>query len=90
MVQQIINADTVCGRCGKNGMLTDNVTGELTNPVTVETTMDGQTFAWGPGEKRVFADSGVAAGHDAFSASVIEDDTATTINSPAETVTSRS
>ena len=28
MVLQIINADTVCGRCGKNGMLTDNVTGE--------------------------------------------------------------
>lgn len=69
---------------------TDNVTGELTNPVTVETTYEGQTFAWGPGEKRVFADSGVAAGHDAFVASVDEDDTASVINSPAETVTSRS
>ena len=28
MVQEIINADTVCGRCGKNGMVTDTVTGE--------------------------------------------------------------
>ena len=28
MVQEIANTDTMCGRCGKNGMLTDNVTGE--------------------------------------------------------------
>ena len=28
LVQEIKNADTLCGRCGKNGMLTDNVTGE--------------------------------------------------------------
>ena len=28
MVQEIINADTTCGRCGKNGMVTDSITGE--------------------------------------------------------------
>ncbi len=28
MVQEIINADTVCGRCGKNEMVTDSITGE--------------------------------------------------------------
>ena len=28
LVQEITNIDTLCGRCGKNGMLTDNVTGE--------------------------------------------------------------
>ena len=28
MVQEIINTDTVCGRCGKNGMVTDSVTEE--------------------------------------------------------------
>ena len=28
LVQEITNMDTLCGRCGKNGMLTDNVTGE--------------------------------------------------------------
>lgn len=28
MVQEIINVHAVCGRCGKNGMVTDSVTGE--------------------------------------------------------------
>ena len=28
MVLEVINADAICGRCGKNSMLTDNVTGE--------------------------------------------------------------
>ena len=28
LVQEITNADALCGRCGKKGMLTDNVTGE--------------------------------------------------------------
>ncbi|MDH3501696.1 MAG: transcription initiation factor IIB [Nitrosopumilus sp.] len=28
MVLEIINTDSICGRCGKNGMLTDSVTGE--------------------------------------------------------------
>ena len=28
MVMEIINADSTCGRCGKNSMLTDNDTGE--------------------------------------------------------------
>src|SRR3990167_2887926 len=28
MVLETVNAGTICGRCGKNGMLTDNVTGE--------------------------------------------------------------
>ena len=28
MVLEIIDADTVCGRCGKNGIVTDSVTGE--------------------------------------------------------------
>ena len=28
LVQEVSNMDTLCGRCGKHGMLTDNVTGE--------------------------------------------------------------
>jgi len=28
LVLEIVNADSACGRCGKNSMLTDNVTGE--------------------------------------------------------------
>ncbi len=28
LVQEITNIDALCGRCGKKGMLTDNVTGE--------------------------------------------------------------
>jgi transcription initiation factor TFIIB len=28
LVQEIINTDAACGRCGKNRMITDNVTGE--------------------------------------------------------------
>ena len=28
MVQEIISTDTVCGRCGKNGMVNDSITGE--------------------------------------------------------------
>ena len=28
MVQEIISTDTVCGRCGKNGIVTDSATGE--------------------------------------------------------------
>ena len=43
-----------------------NITGEQTNPVTVETTFEGQTYAWGPGEQRVIGDTGQAAGHVAF------------------------
>lgn len=31
--------------------------------VTIETTFDGQTFAWGPGQIRNFIDNGVGVGH---------------------------
>ena len=31
--------------------------------ITLETTFDGQTFAWGPGQVRNFADDGVGVGH---------------------------
>jgi len=33
----------------------------------IETTYDNQTFAWGPGQVRNFADDGVGKGHQAFS-----------------------
>lgn len=38
----------------------------VTDPVTRETTYDGQTYAWGPGETRNFLDDGVGLGHAAF------------------------
>lgn len=31
--------------------------------VTLETTFDGQTYAWGPGQTRNFLDEGVGRGH---------------------------
>lgn len=31
--------------------------------VTLETTFDGQTYAWGPGQSRNFLDEGVGRGH---------------------------
>jgi hypothetical protein len=31
--------------------------------ITIETTFDGQTYAWGPGQVRNFADDGVGVGH---------------------------
>lgn len=31
--------------------------------ITLETTFDGQTFAWGPGQVRNFMDDGVGIGH---------------------------
>ena len=31
--------------------------------ITLETTFDGQTFAWGPGQVRNFVDDGVGIGH---------------------------
>ena len=31
--------------------------------ITLETTYDGQTFAWGPGQVRNFVDDGVGVGH---------------------------
>lgn len=34
--------------------------------LTVETTVNGQTFAWGPGQTRNFLDDGVGAAHGAF------------------------
>ena len=71
----------------------DNITGEQTNPVTVETTYEGQTFAWGPGEQRVIGDTGIAAGHVAYSAelgaNVFVDNSLVTV-SPANTAPSRS
>ena len=65
---------------------------EVTDPVTVETTVNGQTFAWGPGQTRSFGDSGVGVAHAAFDgeeATVQEDNTANTLG-PAESVGNRS
>lgn len=70
-----------------------NRTGEQTNPVTVETTYENQTFAWGPGEKRVIGDTGIAAGHVAFSAGVganVFVDNSLVSVSPADTADPRS
>lgn len=39
---------------------------EFTDPVQRETTVDGQTFAWGPNQTRNFADDGVGVAHAAF------------------------
>lgn len=41
----------------------DNTTGENTDPIGFETTYDGQTFFWAPGELRSFGDDGQAIGH---------------------------
>ncbi len=41
----------------------DNATGENTDPLAFETSYDGQTFNWAPGEKRAFADDGQGIGH---------------------------
>ena len=38
--------------------------------VAVETTYDGQTYSWGPGQVRNFADDGVGAAHGAFDGGV--------------------
>ena len=35
----------------------------MVDDITLETTFDGQTFAWGPGQVRNFMDDGVARGH---------------------------
>ena len=37
--------------------------GESLDDITLETTYDNQTFAWGPGQVRNFADDGVGVGH---------------------------
>lgn len=39
------------------------LTGENTNPIGYETTYDGQTFFWAPGQMRAFADDGQGIGH---------------------------
>ncbi len=41
----------------------NNTSGESTDPIGYETTFDGQTFFWGPNQKRSFLDDGVATGH---------------------------
>ena len=45
---------------------------------TVETTVNGQTFAWGPGQIRNFADDGLGVAHGAF------DEDADAVNESAE------
>lgn len=68
-------------------------TGEQTDPVMHETTVDGMTFAWGPGERRVIGDDGVANAHRLFDAgrgaNVFEDNSLVTV-ARVETITSRS
>lgn len=39
---------------------------EMTDPVVVETTVDGQTFAWMPGQTRNFLDDSVGQRHAGF------------------------
>jgi len=69
-------------------------TGENVDPIAYETTFDGQTFNWAPGEKRAFADDGQGLGHAGNSGSgspaggVVEDNAASGKNN-AETVISR-
>lgn len=41
----------------------DNNTGENTDPIQYETTFDGQTFNWAPGQVRPILDDGNATGH---------------------------
>ena len=68
-------------------------TGEQVDPVTHETTVDGMTFAWGPGNQRVIGDDGVANAHRLFDAgrgaNVFEDNSLVTVPS-VQTVGSRS
>lgn len=66
----------------------DNNTGENTNPIGYETTFDGQTFFWAPGEKRAFASDANGVGHAANSgngspaAGVVEDSELSTKKNP--------
>ena len=63
-------------------------TGELTDPLGYETTFDGQTFFWAPGEMRAFASDANGVGHAANSgdgspaAGVIEDSELSTKRNP--------
>lgn len=41
----------------------DNAGGLSTDPIGFETTYDGQTFFWAPGQIRAFADDGQGIGH---------------------------
>ena len=41
----------------------DSTTGENTDPIGFETTYDGQTFFWAPGQTRSFGDDGQGVGH---------------------------
>ncbi len=57
-------------------------TQENNDPLGYETTFDGQTFFWAPGQQRAFGDDGQGLGHAANSgagspaAAVVADDTA--------------
>ncbi len=63
-------------------VLQNNTQQETTDPIQFETTYDGQTFVWGPGQMRSFADDGQAIGHAGNSGSgspaagVVEDNAA--------------
>jgi hypothetical protein len=63
-------------RRSKNGVpLGAPETGGIQDDLTYETTFDGMTFAWGPGQIRNFADDAVGLGHATFfgSASVVRE-----------------
>jgi hypothetical protein len=66
----------------------DNNTGENTDPIGYETTFDGQTFYWAPGQQRAFGDDGQGVGHINNSGSgspaggVVEDNQASGIKYP--------
>jgi len=65
-----------------------NTTGENTHPIGYETTFDGQTFFWAPGEMRAFASDANGVGHAGNSgegspaAGVVEDNALSTKRFP--------
>jgi len=59
-----------------NGVPLDGTeTGGVQDDVAYDTTFDGQTFSWGPGQTRNFADDAVGLGHATFkgAASVVRE-----------------
>jgi hypothetical protein len=71
----------------------NSTTGENTDPIGFETTYDGQTFFWAPGEMRAFADDGQGIGHinnngaGSPAAAVVEDNESSKKRFPNESST---
>lgn len=67
----------------------NSTTGENTDPLGYETTYDGQTFFWAPGQTRSFADDGQGIGHAANTstgpaAGVVEDNLSSKKHRPSD------